>query len=181
VAESREAPKLVIEPLNPGHDRSAFACGIAALDSYLLRQARQDVRKRVAIAFVATPNGRIVAGFYTLSQFAVELDVIPREIASKLPKYPRVPATLIGRLAVSVGFQGQRVGELLLMDALHRSYTGSRLLASAGVVVDAKTSAAVGFYRKYGFLELAKESSRLFLPMGTIEKLFLPKWIAGKS
>jgi ribosomal protein S18 acetylase RimI-like enzyme len=39
-------------------------------------------------------------------------------------------------------------------------------------VVDAKDEAAVGFYEKYGFIDLPKVERRLFLPMGTIEKLF---------
>jgi len=124
------------------------------------------------VVFVLTPDGRTIAGFYTLSQYAVELDVIPEEIAKKLPKYPQAPATLVGRLAVSTQFRGQRLGEKLLMDALCRSFQGSRQLASAAVVVDAKDNRAVAFYKKYGFLELPKVAKRLFLPMGTIEGLF---------
>lgn len=173
--EPRHKPKLEIEPLNARHDKRAFSCGVAALDSYLHRQATQDVRKRVSVAFVATPDGKTIAGYYTLSQFAIELDIIPEEIAAKLPKYPMVPATLIGRLAVSRQFRGQGLGELMLMDALYRSLEGSRLLGSVGVVVDAKDEVAVAFYRKYGFLDLPKIRRRLFLPMGTIDTMFRPK------
>jgi ribosomal protein S18 acetylase RimI-like enzyme len=120
---------------------------------------------------VLTPDGKTIAGFYTLSQYAVELDVIPEEIARKLPKYHHIPATLLGRLAVSQNFRGQRLGERLLMDALGRAFHGGRQLASAAVVVDAKDDAAVAFYKKYGFLELPKVEKRLFLPMDTIEDL----------
>ena len=84
-----------------------------------------------------------------------------------------VSATLLGRLAVSTDFRGQRIGETLLMDALHRSLELSRQVASAGVIVDAKDDSAVSFYKKYGFLELPTVKRRLFLPMGTIERLFL--------
>lgn len=164
--------KFFIDPLAKKHDRADFSCGVKILDQYLERQATEDVKKRVALVFVLTPDRKTIAGFYTLSQYAVELGVIPEEIAKKLPKYPHVPATLIGRLAVSAKFRGQRLGEGLLMDALCRSFHGSRQLASAGVVVDAKDNAAVAFYKKYGFLELPKVAKRLFLPMGTIEELF---------
>jgi ribosomal protein S18 acetylase RimI-like enzyme len=160
------------EPLGPAHDRAAFSCGVEALDNYLRKQASQDVKKRVALAFVLTPNGKTVAGFYTLSQYAVELDAIPGALAAKLPKYPFVPATLIGRLAVSNEFRGQGLGELLLMDALNRCLSGSRQVASAVVVVDAKDDRAAAFYKKYGFMELPHTPRRLFLPMATIEKLF---------
>ena len=142
------------------------------LDNYLHRQARQDIKKRVAVAFVLTPDGKTIAGYYTLSQYSVELDAIPPETARKLPKYPVVPATLIGRLALSTAFRGRGLGELLLMDALNRCLAGSKHVAAAAVVVDVKEGGAVAFYRRYGFMELPKISNRLFLPMATIEKMF---------
>jgi predicted GNAT family N-acyltransferase len=162
----------VIEPLDPKHDRAAFSCGVQFLDVYLHKQAGQDLKKRVAVPFVITPDGSTIAGYYTLSQYAVQLDLIPPEVAKKLPKYPMVPTTLIGRLAVSIAFRGQGHGATLLMDALHRSLRFSREVASAGVIVDAKDPATVAFYKKYGFLELPKVERRLFLAMGTVEELF---------
>lgn len=162
----------MIEPLDPKHDRAAFSCGVQFLDVYLHKQAGQDLKKRVAVPFVITPDGSTIAGYYTLSQYAVQLDLIPPEVAKKLPKYPMVPTTLIGRLAVSIAFRGQGHGATLLMDALHRSLRFSREVASAGVIVDAKDPATVAFYKKYGFLELPKVERRLFLAMGTVEELF---------
>jgi predicted GNAT family N-acyltransferase len=75
----------------------------------------------------------------------------------------------MGRLAVDRKFQGQRLGELLLMDGLERSYVHSSQVASFAVVVDAKEN-AVEFYQKYGFLRLPP-GQRMFLPMATIKKL----------
>ena len=159
-------------PLGDQHNRAAFSCGVEALDLYLHKQARQDTRKRAAVAFVATADGKTAAGYYTLSQYAIQLDAVPEEIAKKLPKYPMVPATLVGRLAVSTEFRGQRLGELLLMDALQRSLVLSEQAASAGVIVDAKDESARSFYKKYGFLDLPRVERRLFLPMGTVAQLF---------
>ena len=99
-------------------------------------------------------------------------DEIPAEVAKKLPKYPIIPATLLGRLAVSVAFRGQGHGAMLLMDALYRTLQHSREVASANVIVDAKDAAALPFYTKYGFLEPPRIERRLFLPMGTVEQLF---------
>lgn len=172
MADEAQNPRFVIEPLGPKHDRAAFSCGVEALDAYLHKQAGQDLKKRAAVPFVVAPDGKTIAGYYTLSQYAVQLDAIPAEVAKKLPKYPVVPATLLGRLAVSTAFRGQGLGAMLLMDALYRSLRHSRELASAGVVVDAKDAAALAFYKKYGFLELPKVERRLFLPMGTVEQLF---------
>jgi predicted GNAT family N-acyltransferase len=165
-------PAFQVQRLGPHHDRAGFSCGLEPLDNYLKKQARQDVKKRVAAVFVLTPDGRTISGYYTLSQFSVDLGVLPQETARRLPKYPIVPATLIGRLAVRTAFRGQGLGELLLMDALRRSLTLSKQIASAAVIVDAKDDRAMSFYRKYGFLELPDIPGRLFLPMATVEQLF---------
>jgi predicted GNAT family N-acyltransferase len=164
--------KFAIEPLGDKHDRAAFSCGVEALDSYLHKQAGQDARRHAAVPFVATADGKTIAGYYTLSQYAIQLDAVPDAVAKKLPKYPMVPTTLLGRLAVSTEFRGRRVGETLLMDALRRSLELSKQVASTGVIVDAKDDSAVSFYTKYGFLDLPKVERRLFLPVGTIEQLF---------
>lgn len=161
-----------VQPLGPHHDRAGFSCGVEPLDSYLKRQAGQDMKKRVAAVFVLSSDGKTIAGYYTLSQYSVELGEMPETLARRLPKYPDVPATLLGRLAVSTAFRGQGLGELLLMDALHRSLALSRQVASAAVIVDAKNSQAMRFYQRYGFLELPNLPRRLFLPMATVEQLF---------
>jgi ribosomal protein S18 acetylase RimI-like enzyme len=163
---------MEIEPLSDKHDRAGFSCGVSALDSYLHRQAGQDAKNRAASPFVATADGKKIAGYYTLSQFAVQLEGLPEQIAKKMPRYPMVSTTLLGRLAVSVEFRGAGLGERLLMDALFRSLRTSKQVASTGVVVDAKDDSAASFYRKYGFLDLPKIEGRLFMAMGTVETLF---------
>lgn len=117
------------------------------------------------------PGHNTIAGFYTLSQHAIELDV-PADLARKLPKYELVPATLLGRLAVSINFRGRGLGRKLLLDALYRCLQSSRQVASTTVIVDARDDEARAFYRKYGFIELPKVERRLLLPMATIEALF---------
>lgn len=153
------------------HDRAGFSCGVEALDNYFHRQAGQDLKKRVAAVFVLTRDGKTVAGYYSLSQFSVQLDELPAAMSIKLPRYPQVPATLIGRLAVDRRYHRKGVGSLLLMDALRRCLAASREIASAAVIVDAKDDNARGFYRKHGFLELPAIGNRLFLPMKTVELL----------
>jgi predicted GNAT family N-acyltransferase len=171
-----ESPsRFVVEPFDrKRHDRTAFSCEHEALNAYIKQQASQDVKKHVAAVFVLTPDGRIIAGYYTLSQYAVDSGSVPEETMRRLglPKYKELPATLLGRLARSLDFKRQRVGELLLMSALKQSLDHSRRIASMAVVVDAKDEAAKAFYRRYGFLELPDHPNRLFLPMKTVERMF---------
>lgn len=129
------------------------------------------MRKQLTAVYVLTPDGKAIAGYYTLSAYSVGLDKIPEEIAKKLTRMPEVPATLIGRLARSTAYKGQGIGEILLMDALKRSLATSAHVASWAVVVDAKDENAIVFYKKYGFMEIPAFPNRLFLPMATIAKL----------
>jgi predicted GNAT family N-acyltransferase len=172
VEKQKQRTDFRIEPLGKGHHRAAFSCGNEALDNYLKTQASQDVLKHVAVCFVLTPDGKTVAGFYTLSQYSVDLVKLPEDIAKKLPKYPEIPATLLGRLAVGTSFRGQKLGEFLLLDALYRCLQQSSQVASAALVVDAKDEAARRFYEHFDFVALPDTPGRLFLPMRTIEKLF---------
>jgi predicted GNAT family N-acyltransferase len=159
-----------IEPLNSRHDRAAFSCAIPALDIYLLRQARQDLERKLAAVFVLTADSKSIAGFSTLSAHSILAANLPETQAKRLPRFP-LPVTLLGRMAISQERQGQRLGEFLLLHALERSLIGSRQIASWAVVVDAKEGAR-NFYLKHDFIALTSQPDRLFLPMETIEKLF---------
>ncbi len=164
----------IIEPLGKAHDRGAFSCGVPALDDYLRVRASQDARRRVAAPFMLVEaDSGAVRGYYTLSQMAVELEDLPDDIAKKLPKYPMVPVTLLGRLAVDLRLRGQGLGGFLLMDALRRSWSLSREIAAMAVLVDAKDEAAASFYQSYEFQRLPGRRDRLFLPMSTLDRLFV--------
>ena len=155
------------------HDRGAFDCGEPSLDAYLKRQAGQDLERRVATTYVLAPQDvpSRVAGYFTLSAFAVLLTEIPDDLARRLPHYDRIAATLIGRLARDVAFRGAGIGELLLLDALSRAFAASDHVASHAVVVDAIDERATSFYRRYGFLPLPDDGRRLFVPMSTVANL----------
>ena len=163
---------ITVEPLGRQHDRTAFRCGAEALDRYLKQQARQDADKRVAAPFVAvTPPDTRVLGYYTLSASVLTLADLPDELARKLPRYPQLPVTLLGRLAVDQSTKGQGLGEHLLLDALHRSLAHADQIAAMAVVVDAKSAAAARFYEYFGFMSLQTQPHRLFVPMGTVAQL----------
>lgn len=90
-----------IDALTKRHKRAGFTCGVQALDRYLHQQARQDADKHVAAPFVLIePPGVEVLGYYTLSASIVDVADVAPDLAEKLPRYPRLSVTLIGRLAV---------------------------------------------------------------------------------
>ena len=101
----------------------------------------------------------------------MKLGDLPGETVARLPKYPVVSATLIGRLAVDRRFHGKGIGELLLMDALARCLAVSKQVACAAVIVDPKDETAKSFYMKYGFAEMAGMDNRLFIPVDTVQEM----------
>lgn len=167
-AEPDERPR--IEPLGSQHGRAEFSCGVPALDRYVRSQAGQDARKRVAAPFVLLSPEGTIAGYYTLSAFSIRLAELPAEMARKLPRYPVVPATLLGRLAVDLRYRGRGYGRLLLADALFRSVRSD--IASFAIVVDAKDDDARRFYERESFLPFPDYPLKLFRPLADIAELF---------
>lgn len=156
--------KFVIEALSPAHDRKSFRSGNAKIDAFFGRVVSQDVRRGYATCYVASDKetGR-VAGFYTLSASAIPLAEMSVEIARKLPRYPNIPAVLIGWLAVDAAFQGRQLGTMLLYDAVARVTEGP--IGVFALFADAIDERAASFYRKFGFIAFDDRPMTLFLPL----------------
>lgn len=158
------------EPLGNQHDRTTFSCGVEPLDRYLRTQASQDSRRRFAYSFVLVTQNEDIGGYYTLSSTSILLAELPGTIAKKLPRYPIVPATLMGRLAVDQKYHGLGFGESLLFDAFSRALRSE--IASFAFIVDAKDEKAESFYERYGFTLLPSAGRRMFKSMSEIAALF---------
>lgn len=131
------------------------------------------MKRGVAAPFVLIePPQKKVIGYYTLSAGSVSLDEWSEALKKKFPRYPWIPVTLLGRLAMDQNSQGKGFGQLLLMDALHRTLQTAHEVASVAMIVDAIDDAARTFYKQFGFEAFPKQAQRLFLPMKTISKLF---------
>lgn len=156
---------FVTAPLAREHDRGAFHSGVDALDRYFKELAHQDVKRRIAGCFVALDDDGVVAGFYTLAAASVAFDSLPADITRRLPRYPVIPAMLLGRLAVATQRQGQGLGRALVVDAIRR--TDGFGIGAFVLIVDAKDARAAAFYQGLGFARIPDEKQRMFLPMAT--------------
>jgi predicted GNAT family N-acyltransferase len=96
---------------------------------------------------------------------------LEESFAKRLPRYPILPATLFGRLAVDNDEKGKRLGKLLLIDALKKSSDTAMQVASLAVIAEALDERALSFYTKYGFRQFNQEPMKLYLPMKSIEEL----------
>ncbi|MCM2311250.1 MAG: GNAT family N-acetyltransferase, partial [Steroidobacteraceae bacterium] len=114
---------------------------------------------------VDTSTPGMILGYYSLSAASLAFERLIDADRTGLPAYP-IPAVRIGRLAASAAHRGQRLGELLLQNAIKRSLTARHTLGVYAVLVDAKDAAAEAFYRKYGFRLCDEHSRQLYLPLG---------------
>lgn len=165
--------RFAIEPLSKAHDRSGFACGNDRIDAYFRTTVSQDVKRKYATCFVACEQEtNRVAGFYTLSSSNVPLTEVPEDFAKKLPRYPTVPAVLIGWLGRHKDFAGQGLGEVLLFDAIRTVATAP--IGAHAIFADAIDDPAAAFYTSFGFAPLIERPRTLYLPMATAMGLITP-------
>jgi hypothetical protein len=102
---------FVIESLQGHHLKAQVSCGHEALDTYLQKQAGQDLRRNIASVFVAVENGSDkIAGYYTLATAEIPYIQLQSGAQKTMPRYGALPAVRLGRLAVDVSCQGQRLG-----------------------------------------------------------------------
>ena len=169
----RMAAQFRIEILDPAiHRRDEFTCESPELTEFLRTRARKEAKSRTSACFVIVPvaDPGQIAGFYTLSATTIELEKLPPEFSKKLQRYPRLPATLLGRVVRALKFKGQGIGDLLMVDALKRAFESSSVIGSGAVVVDPKDEKTAKFYATFGFQRL--DGQKMFLPMKAV-----PDWL----
>src|SRR6202041_838015 len=83
--------------------------------------AVQHRTKGIATTFIAVDSDQPakILGYYSLSAATLLFEQLTDADRKGLPTYP-IPAVRIGRLATAIVARGQRLGELLLQNALKR-------------------------------------------------------------
>lgn len=172
MVETPGAPTpLTIERLDKTiHDRNRFDCGETELNEYLRFTARQHVDKGYAQVWVAVtePASPQIVGYYTLSMTSLAPDEVRAKAGIK-----KIPAILLGKLAVDRYYHGQRIGVRLLMHAQRSALLLSRQVGVHALIVDALDDRAAAFYRKYDFEELQTGPLHLFKTIKDIAQIGL--------
>ncbi len=157
--------RFVSEILGP-HARGAFSSGNAHIDRHFRETVSEDAKRSYAACFVLVERDTDrIAGFYTLSAHSVPLTEVGADLARKPPRYPSVPAVLIGWMGRDLVFRGARIGTLLLYDAISR--VAKSPVGAHAICADAIDEAAAAFYREHQFRGLTSRPLSLFLPMKT--------------
>lgn len=156
---------MQIIPLAGNHNRQDFDCGKADLNDWLKRVARQHFEKGLSRTFVAVLEDQLtmICAYYALTLTEVDTAALSEQRRKKLPRM--IPGVRLGLLAVDCRYQGKRLGELMLMDALERVRGITEHVGVVGLFVDAIDEQAAQFYARYGFEAFADEPLKLFLPL----------------
>ena len=156
-----------LEPLQRSHQRRPFDCGQSEVNDWLHTKALQHQDKRLSATRILLDREGAVAGFYPLATGQIDFGDLPSEFARKLPRRS-LHVAVLAWLGVSVIYQGQKLGDLLLAQALRDCYEAGQTFAFVAVILDCVDDRAKAFYRRWDFAELPGNPYRLFLSSQTL-------------
>ena len=160
-----ESEFTAVAPLDGGHDRTLFDCGVPALNLYLRNYALQNQKKGIVRNYVTTrADSKVVVACYSLVYAATDQTRVPAKLVKGLGKYD-IPVMLLARLAVDHREQGQGLGKAFLKDAILRTIQAAEIAGLKLLLVHAKDEAAANFYRMHGFEPVVDDPLKLFLPV----------------
>ncbi len=142
---------ISIDETSKEHNRKIFDCGVIELNQFLHQQARQKTTKHISKTYAVCRDSSptVIIGYYTLTGYSVTTPPSHKDYK----KYPHpLSAVKLARLAVDSLQQGQRLGERLLIDAIHRTVLVAQQISATGLFVDPMTPQIVPFYQQYDFL-----------------------------
>jgi len=89
-----------------------------------------------------------------------------------LPRYPQLPATLLGRLAIDSQHKGKGFGAAILFDALKKALAVSKQVASLAVIAESLDENAASFYLKYSFKQFTQNPMKLYILIKSIDDTY---------
>ncbi|HZL47402.1 MAG TPA: GNAT family N-acetyltransferase [Solirubrobacteraceae bacterium] len=163
-----------IEPLADGHDLDTFTCGHPDLDQWLRLHAHQATRQGTRTYLLVEGGSDAVIGYFAIAPHTLARDEAPRRIGRGSPR--AIPAILLAKLALDRRFQGQGLGDELLVYALTKIVTAARAAGGKLVVVDAIDETAASFYRTHSFQPSPADPLRLAMKLSTAARELELPW-----
>ena len=152
-------------PIADHHNFDQFSCGITSLDNWLKKRARSNERSRASRTFVLCDDNRVV-GYYALASGSLSAEVSPNKIKRNMPD--PIPVMVLGRLAIDQEYQGKKLSDALLRDAILRVLQAADIAGIKAILVHAISEEAKKFYLDRSFIESPSEPMTLVLPLESI-------------
>ncbi len=155
--------------LQDSHDRSAFDCGRASLNIWLVERAiRAQINGDTRTFVILGADGSRVVGYHALAAGAVVRGDIPSRLRRNAPD--PVPAILIARLAVDIEHRARGLGRRLLRDAVSRAASAADGIGARLLIVHALDDEAAAFYERFGFVHSDSIPNLMLMRMDDIRK-----------
>ena len=152
------------EPITATHNLASFDCGNEDLNDWLKRRALPSEGRSARTSVLC--NEQRVAGYYCLATGSIERESLSSaKLRKNLPD--PIPILVLGRLAISLDYQGRGLGKALLKDAILKTIAASEIAGVRALVVHAIDDAAARFYQRYGFIASPLNPRALVLPIET--------------
>ncbi len=159
-----------IEQLKKSYKRSSFSSGTESVDEWLKKHAHQAQKKRLSITRVLVKETDIIAGYYTLAMGQVNFDLLPIDMAKKMPD-TLLPVITLAWLGLDQRFQNRGLGKRLLAQALVDCHNTGQIMPFIAVLLDCATVNAKSFYRHFDFEELPGHRMKLMLSWKLLDQM----------
>ena len=155
-----DAPTL----LTSAHNLDQFNSGEPVLDEWLRVRALSNLESGASRTYVICPKAtENVVGFFSLSMGQILASEVIGSMRRNMPS--KIPAVVLGRLAIDLSWQSKGVGRALLAEVMRRSLRASEEVSARLVIVHAISPAAENFYIHHGFTRLPVEAPMLAMDL----------------
>ena len=151
-------------PIADHHNFDAFNCGVSSLDNWLKKRARSNERSRASRTYVLCDGDRVI-GYYALTSGSLSNKIALGKIKRNMPD--PVPVMILGRLAIDQEYQGNKLGNALLRDAILRVLQAADIAGIKAILVHAISEDAKKFYIDRSFIVSPFEPMTLVLPLAS--------------
>ena len=162
---------MKLEVISEKHNLESFSCGVKTIDEYLKTQALSDCKNMLSKTYVVTDGKQIVA-FCTVILHSLKDGEKEFFIDKNRCSQQRVPALLIGQLAVDERHKGKKIGTSLIQKMISNALSITNYVHFPVIIVDAHSQKLVPYYQDKGFKPFKDKGLRLFLSMTEIIKTF---------
>ena len=145
-------------------NQKRFDCENKTINKFVASSLKKQVRQSLSQCFVLldTNNDNRFIGFYTLSSFAIEAEMLEVLSGGSLPS--RIPCSRLIMLGVDKEYKKQGLGRRLMKNVIQKTLLVADQIGLYGLFLDADMD-AYSFYIALGFIPLKKKVDPAPTPM----------------
>lgn len=142
-----------------------FDCENKTINKFVASSLKKQVRQSLSQCFVlldTNNNNNRFIGFYTLSSFAINADMLETLSGGSLPS--RIPCSRLIMLGVDKEYKKRGLGKLLMQSVIQKTIMAAEQIGIYGLFLDADEQAYT-FYIEHGFIALQEKVDPKPTPM----------------